>query len=243
MAEMKLMVTIDDLGISPGVNASAEELIALGAVDCLSVFPTGPEFAGAMELASSSETAVSVHLNCIQPPFLTGADFPSSHGVWYFRGKKFAEKVREEWSRQIERVLAGGVMVTRLDSHQHMHHVPGLRELILELAREYGISSIRSAVLPDRWRSVEALTLDRLGRKMARMAFRAGISTPDSMLGFTAAGSVSAEYLRLMENRIGGGEKVELVMHPSLKPEWSLYQPDEHRLMGSDWFREWKSAH
>lgn len=242
MAEMKLMVTLDDLGISPGVNSSAAELIPLGSVDCLSIMPTGPEFARAVELASSFEAAVSVHLNCIEPPFLTGASFPSSHGVWFFRGKRFAEEVREEWRRQIERVLAGGVMVTRLDSHQHIHHAPGLRELILELAREYGISSIRSAVLPDRWRSLEALTLDRLGRKLARMASRAGISTPDAMLGFTASGSVSAEYLRSMEKNTRGVGTVELVMHPSLEPEWSLYQPDEHRLMGSDWFREWKRA-
>ncbi|MFO8183013.1 MAG: ChbG/HpnK family deacetylase [Candidatus Aegiribacteria sp.] len=243
MAEMKLMVTLDDLGISPGVNSSAAELIPLGVVDCLSIMPTGPEFAGAVELASSSDAAVSVHLNCIEPPFLTGTGFPSSQGVWFFRGKSFVDEVREEWRRQIERVLAGGLMVTRLDSHQHIHHVPGLRELILELAGEYGISSIRSAVLPDRWRSLEALTLDRLGRKLARMASSAGISTPDAMMGFTAAGSVSAEYLRYMENSTRGGGTAELVMHPSIEPEWSLYQPEEHRLMGSEWFREWKEAH
>jgi predicted glycoside hydrolase/deacetylase ChbG (UPF0249 family) len=197
----------------------------------------------AVELAIEASTAVSVHLNCIQPPFLTGEDFPASHEAWFLKGRKLAERVREEWRRQIEKVLSLGPMVTRLDSHHHIHNAPGLRNVILELAAEYGISSVRAAVLPDRHRSIEAFLLDRMGRKLARDAARCGISTPDAMLGFTVAGSLGRDYLEALEKETGGKGMAELVTHPSVRPEWSLYQPGELELLASDWFGKWLAAH
>jgi predicted glycoside hydrolase/deacetylase ChbG (UPF0249 family) len=133
-------------------------------------------------------------------------------------------------------------MVTRLDSHHHLHNAPGLREVVLELAGEYGISSVRAAVLPDRHRSLEAYLLDRMGRKLARMASDAGVTVPAAMLGFTEAGQLGREYLMAMEDSIRGKGTAELVTHPSVDPEWSLYQPEELSLLASDWFRRWLAS-
>ncbi len=239
---MKVLVTIDDLGMSPGVNAAAAVLIPTGIVGCMSIMATGPALMEAVELTVGSGATVSVHLNCLQPPFLTGGEFPSSHEVWFLKGRKLAGRVREEWSRQIEKLLSCGLMVTRLDSHHHIHNAPGLRDVILELAGEYGISAVRTAVLPDRRRNLEAFLLDRMGRKLARAAKSRGISTPEAMLGFTVAGSISREYLEEMESGIQGDGTAELVTHPAVAPEWSLYQPQELEMMNSEWFRRWLAA-
>ncbi|MBN2586182.1 MAG: ChbG/HpnK family deacetylase [Candidatus Fermentibacteraceae bacterium] len=239
---MKVLVTIDDLGMSPGINAAAAVLLPTGVVGCVSIMATGPALMEAVEISMGSRAMVSVHLNCLQPPFLTGGEFPSSHETWFLKGRRLAGRVREEWSRQIEKLLSCGLMVTRLDSHHHIHNAPGLRDVTLELAREYGISAVRAAVLPDRRRSLEALLLDWMGRRLAGAAKSRGISTPDAMLGFSAAGSMSREYLEEMEEGIRGAGTAELVTHPAVSPEWSLYQPLELELMRSDWFRRWLSA-
>lgn len=240
---VKVTVTLDDVGASSSVNEAASRLLEAGVVDCLSLLATGGRLEEAAETASVTDAAVSVHLNCVEPPFLSREGFPSSHSWWFIRGASLADDVRREWSMQIERVLSLGLMVTRLDSHQHLHHSPGLRMVILELAGEYGISSVRAAILPDRRGSMEAMLLDRLGRKLARMAEGAGIATPDAMLGFTVSGSVDREYLEGLEDRISGRGTAELVMHPSTVPEWSLYQPEELGLLLSDWFGRWLRAH
>lgn len=236
---MRITVTLDDVGRSPGVNAAAARLLAAGKADCISVMATGPELMDAVELASESGVRVAVHLNCVEPPFLTGNDFPASHETWFLRSRRLASPARDEWRLQIEKVLSCGLLVTGLDSHQHLHNAPGLRDVVLELAREYGISTVRAAVLPDRWRSLEALLLDRMGRRLASAARTAGLSAPDAMLGFTASGSVTREYLRGLEGSLAGGGTAELVMHPSVEPEWSLYQPMELELLESRWFEGW----
>lgn len=240
---MKVFVTVDDLGMTAGVNSGVEILLPLGVIHCLSIMATGPELSGAAELARSYDVAVSVHLNCVQPPFLVENGFPGSHFAWFRKGTKYAEKVRNEWRSQIEKVLSTGLMVTRLDSHQHIHNAAGLREVILDLAGEFGIGAVRGAVLPERLRSLSCLILDRLGRKLVRSATKRGISTPDLMLGFSRSGNVCREYLESIDGSIEGDGVAELVMHPATTPVWASTQTDELELMRSEWFAGWLKKH
>jgi len=240
---MKVLVTIDDLGMAAGVNSGAEILLSRGVVHCLSIMATGPELSGAIKLARDYDIAVSVHLNCVQPPFLIENGFPGSHFAWFRKGRKYAEKVRNEWRSQIEKVLSTGLLVSRLDSHQHVHNAAGLREVILDLAVEYEIGAVRAAVLPERLHAPSCFILDMLGRKLVRSALSRGIKTPDLMLGFSKSGNVSMEYLKSINGSIEGAGVAELVMHPASIPVWASTQTDELALMRSDWFAEWLKEH
>jgi len=234
-----LLVTIDDLGLSHAVNAAAARCTDAGVVGCLSLMATGPSIHEAFETASSPDLQISVHLNCIEPPFLTDVSFPSSVSGWMFRGNSLSKEVRAEWRAQIELVLSSGLMVTRLDSHRHAHMVPGLRDVILDLAEEYGAGTIRSAVLPDRWARTAGPILDRLGRSLRKRAAARGIGTPEKMLGFSRSGNVTRDYLLKYGDVIEKDIEVELVMHPAEVPVWSEGQTAELALMTSDWFRDW----
>lgn len=240
---LKVFVTVDDVGMAAGVNNAVEMLLPCGVIHCLSIMATGPELSTAAELARSSNVAVSVHLNCIQPPYLLEDEFPASHFTWFRKGAKYADKVRNEWRSQIEKVLSAGLEVTRLDSHQHIHNAAGLREVILDLAVEYGIEAVRGAVLPERMQNPSCFILDSLGRKLVRSAVRRGISTPDIMLGFSRSGNVSREYLERIDGSIEGDGVAELVMHPATTPVWASTQTDELELMRSEWFAEWLKKH
>ncbi|NOQ22690.1 MAG: ChbG/HpnK family deacetylase [Candidatus Aegiribacteria sp.] len=240
---MKVFVTVDDLGMAAGINSGVEMLLHSGVIHCLSIMATGPELPGAVELGRSYDVAVSVHLNCVQPPFLVEDGFPGSHFAWFRKGAKYAEKVRNEWRSQIEKVLSTGLTVTRLDSHQHIHNAAGLREVILDLAGEYGIGAVRGAVLPERWHSPSCFILDRLGRRLLKSAVERGISTPDLMLGFSRSGNVCRDYLESIDGSIECDGVAELVMHPATSPVWASTQTDELELMRSEWFAEWLRKH
>lgn len=240
---MKVFVTVDDLGMAASVNRSVEMLLPMGVIDGLSIMATGPYLDGAIALAANSNVAISVHLNCVKPPFLVEKEFPFSHFTWFRKGRKLADKVKNEWRSQIEKVLSRGIMVTRLDSHQHIHNAGGLRKVILDLAQEYGIGTVRGAVLPEKWKSPSCFILDRLGRKLAKSALKRGIITPDLMLGFSRSGNVSMKYLESIDGSIRGEGVAELVMHPATEPVWTSTQIDELELMRSEWFAEWLKKH
>ncbi len=59
---MKVLVTIDDLGMAEDVNRGAEILLSKGVVHCLSIMATGPELPEAVELARNFNVAVSTVL-------------------------------------------------------------------------------------------------------------------------------------------------------------------------------------
>lgn len=236
----KLMVTIDDAGMTPGVNDAVAKCIEAGNIDRIGILSTGSVFEEIFEIPGISGIRVSAHLNCIEPPFLTVAVFPDNFVNWVINSKKYAEKARNEWRAQIECLLDKGVEISGLDSHRHIHHLPGLNSVILELADEYGIGYVRTAVLHDRFARLSGFILDRYGRDFRKLASSRKIDTPDSMLGFSQSGCVTREYLLKYESNIGDTDKVEIVMHPSTRPEWSKGQPGELELLCSEWFAEWR---
>ncbi len=233
-----LSVTIDDGGLHRSITGAIEACAERGAVDRVSVVATGPEWREACTAASSAGLDLSVHLNCVEPPFLCGGRFPSSYTGWICAARRLAEDVRNEWSMQIEKLLSAGFELSRLDSHRHLHHMGGLREVILDLACEYGIGSVRASILPDRFSRPSGLVLNGLAVRFARLARSRGVVTTASVLGFSRSGRVDRTYLERFHSRLPQGE-CELVMHPALEPVWSEGQPGELEMMLSDWFREW----
>lgn len=102
--------------------------------------------------------------------------------------------IQAEWSAQIERIMACGIRVTHLDSHQHLHALPGIARLTVTLARYYHIPFVRvpieDRVLP------RSLSLHDLFRSTQSMVLRgsclfsglnrrsAGEFSPPRFLGF-----------------------------------------------------------
>jgi len=209
----------------------------------VSILATGEYLDQALKIASEGEAAVSVHLNCAQPPLLTDMQPPGFRWMWPFAGRAAAERVRREWRLQIQRILESGIPVDGLDSHQHLHNAPPLRRIILDLAEDFGIRRVRCAVLPERFHGPRCYILDAFGRKMREGARRRGLETNDLMLGFTVAGRVDAGYLSGLRGLLQEGGCAELVMHPSVEPVWSRGQTEEYGLIRSDWFKEWINEH
>lgn len=235
-----LTVTIDDAGLAPGINEAIARCIEAGSADRISIIATGPLFDDLFGIQGLTDLNISAHLNCIEPPFLTDAVFPGTFMGWVLHSGKYAAAVKEEWKTQIERLLDKNISLSGLDSHRHIHHLPGLRNVILELAEEYGIEYVRTAVLPDRYAGLSALILNAYGQRFRRLAIQKDMKTPEFMLGFSRSGNVTKEYLMRYESAVSGADGIEIVMHPSVRPEWSKGQPEELELLCSEWFSEWR---
>jgi len=236
----ELIVTIDDGGMHPAINSAIEKCIISGNVSRISIMATGDYFSEASVLAMSGGVRVSAHLDCSQGPFLLEkSKFPDSFAGWAKSADSLAEAVREEWSAQIVRILSSGSVITALDSHQHLHHIPAFHDVIISLAKEYGIRTIRTAVLPDKFsRFPFGLKLNSYALDLSSKLKSENLFSTDRMLGFGKAGRVNRKYLTKHTADCEEGS-TEIVMHPSTEKIWSSGQTDELELITSDWFGEW----
>jgi len=228
---------IDDAGSCPEVDGAVEACIAAGSVDGFSILGSAHGADRACTMALDLGFRAGAHLNAVEAPLLTMA--PVSFAGILAGGRRTMEAVEREWRAQLELITSRGVAVRWIDSHRHVHHLPGLAGIAVKLALEYGAVRVRAAVLPDRFARPSGPFLDLLGRRFAGMARRAGLDVPRCMAGFGASGRLDRRYLEGLALPAG---ECELVAHPATTPVWSQGQPGELALLCSEWFRAWKTG-
>ena len=137
----------------------------------------------------------------------------------YVLGGIAATEVEEELRRQIERLLASDLRVVHANSHQHLHVLPRIFEIVLRLAEEYGIRFVRiprdpAAVRPSP-RALQIGILNGIGRgARRRLEENRSIRTADRTVGILDAGNLTAERLiRILQDVEG---TTELVCHPGI---------------------------
>jgi predicted glycoside hydrolase/deacetylase ChbG (UPF0249 family) len=238
----RLVVNADDFGVSERVNAGIVRAHSEGIVTATSLMASGRAFAHAVRLLQSAPALdVGVHLTLVaEAPLLkcgsslTGSDgrFPAGAGALALRwwtGQVRRADVKAEWRAQIERVLENGVQVSHLDSHQHVHILPGLFELTRELAARYAIPFVRVPV--EKLRAGGAPSLHGIKRRLGatllwvlwRIGRIKGTARPRCrslcFLGFYDGGRLDERRLRRLLARLRPGGTYELMCHPGFTPE------------------------
>jgi len=245
---IRLVVNADDFGISSRINEGILLAHRAGIVTATSLMAVGRAFEQAVQCCRSLPSLdVGVHLTLVaERPLrprrssLTGDDgrFPAGAGAFLRRwltGRIRRADVQAEWSAQIERVLDHGIRVTHLDSHQHVHILPGLADLSLQLAARYNIPFVRVPVEElrgDRWPSRHGInrmlgaTALRVSWTLAHLAgARAVKHRPLRFLGFQDGGRLDDLRLRRLLRALRPGRAYELMCHPGLTPD----EPDVKR--------------
>ena len=204
----KLIVTADDVGLHRGMNEGTIKAHREGLVTACSVVANGREFEHAVELLRENQgLEVGVHLTFVEEKPLTDMTFPRKWPVFLWRSLQFNyDALEAELRAQIERVLATGLQVTHLNSHQHLHVLPRVREIVGGLASEHGIAYIR--VPADRGGESRQLSMRAL-----RMFSYAGQGN-DHTIGIAEAGHLTAERIVRLLDHVEG--VTELVAHPGL---------------------------
>lgn len=157
----KLIVHIDDYGVTENYSHDILKAVQNKVVDSISILPNGAYVDQAMALLQSHNVDLSVHLNLVEgkPLSKNSGMLVNSQGEFALgflklflfsflnpskKTLEFRQQIKEELRTQIEKIKNfDNKRPLSLDSHRHIHLIPFLRDITLELAEEYQIKSIR----------------------------------------------------------------------------------------------------
>lgn len=238
----KLLVNADDFGRHELINLAVVQAVQKGGLASASLMAGEPCFDRAVEMARKQpQLGVGVHLTLVDgSPVLPPSEIPTllggqghflpDHGAFIKRflgGGIALSDVKRELAAQIDRVLVAGLRPTHVDSHQHLHMLPGIFPLVLELAAERGIKRVRisrgiyrNPLRP--WPGLGDLAgkfgLEALAFWDKRLAEKQGFACPDNFVGQVAGGAVTKEFMLRLAREMPEGT-VEVMLHPGLDNE------------------------
>lgn len=195
--------------------------------------PNGAGFADAVRIARENPgLGVGIHVSlvgeqCIAPAeklrgFAAGdGSLPCSYGMFIkaFLLRRFSiAEARTEIEAQVTKVLATGITPTHIDSHQHLHMLPGIFEVVLAVAQSIGINTIRipldiNTQSASAARRLQIHILSLFCKHKAKMLAKAGMRFANHFYGLGDSGNMNEAKLLTALNRLKPGVN-EIMMHP-----------------------------
>ena len=243
----QLIVNADDFGMTDGVNRGILEAHSRGIVTSTTLLANGEAFAAAVALGRGApRLGVGVHLNLSEGPPVAQPQGGRStllnrQGRLHLTpGKLFAAiagrrvllaDVEAELRAQARKVIDAGITPTHVDGHMHVHVLPGVSEMVVNIAREFSIPAIRCpierAVYSRRGASANSTQSSRMKRRsiawavsfaalrLRWLARRAGLIYPAPFYGIAETGVLDSgaveQILRELPATPGASE---LMCHP-----------------------------
>lgn len=233
----QLIVNADDFGLHPLVNKAIIAAHESGCVTSTSLMATGAAFDDAVALAAAHPRLdIGIHLVLVgerpvlepgRVPSLVDEEglFPPQYPAFLVRfllGRISLDEVRRELSAQMAKVAATGLTISHIDSHQHLHVLPGIDDIVFDLAAAYNIKAIRVPAEPILFsggypfspgRFLGRLGLTILALRAGRRAGKRGLAAPEHFYGMLAGGNLRQEYLLNILDRLPEGIS-EVMTHP-----------------------------
>lgn len=228
-----MIVNADDFGLSPGVTDGILEAHAGGGVvSSVSVLVNAPGWEHALAAlrgAATLDVGLHVNLTAGEPVSAGGSLVDPRTGRFHdlaglvaraLTGHIDPEHVAEECGAQLARLRMAGVRITHIDSHRHVHALPGVWAAVVATARANGIAFVRVPIergstraLAKRWAIAAAWQLAARGAEPARHVDRfRGISLQNEP-------AFLARLLALIDRLEPG--TTELMVHPG-RPDAAL---------------------
>ena len=254
----RLIVNADDLGLHEGINAGVRHAHHEGIVTSASLCANGAAFEDAVRgLRDAPRLEIGVHLTVVgsEKPLLSDLPTLAPSGrlphtfAFLFRdlavGRVRRSEIAAEMAAQVQRAVDGGVRVTHLDSHQHVHLHPAILPIVIDVAQRFGIRSLRAARRVVPVRGLKAALIGMLSWPASARVRLAGLKTPDTFVGAGDSGHLDeARLARLIEGLPAGTS--ELLCHPgtgtaaiaAAYPDWGFRWDDETRALTAPSIRE-----
>jgi predicted glycoside hydrolase/deacetylase ChbG (UPF0249 family) len=128
--------------------------------------------------------------------------------------------VKKELEVQVAKVEARGIRIDKLDSHMHLHLLPGIFQTVVELGRTHRIRGLRLPRGDFRWHglghmagSTKQGVLRGLGLLQARHVTAAGLFTPDALSGVPESEQMTERLLLYIFSSQKPGV-AEVIVHP-----------------------------
>ncbi len=240
-----LIVNADDYGLTTAVSEGILRAHREGIVTSTSVLALASGFRDSADWLESCAIGVGVHLAVVgeDPPMLAATEIPTlvdgrgrlADNYRSFLARAIAGRIDpadlvREFRAQIEAVQSRGLKVDHLDTHQHLHLWPLVRNVVLDLAIVAGIGAVR---VPRSTTVFPGVGVNFLAHRLAAHATARGIAFPGQAAGIDEAGRMDADAIRgalarLARTSVGA---VELSAHPGEADD-----PDRSRY---DWNYQW----
>lgn len=241
----QLIINADDFGLHELINEGIVEGHAAGCVTSTTIMAGGDAFEHAVKLARQyPQLGVGVHLALVAAHPIARRDihtlltrkgiFFPDYGqfiIRYISGQIAKEHIEWELLCQMQKVAGTGVKITHIDSHQHLHALPGLAEIIGRVAREFSVRRIRIPVEPIGFLGLGVPNIGRFCAKavltgcssLAKSIYqKQGFYFPQHFFGMLAGGNMRQSSLLHILNDLPEGI-TEIMVHPG-KDTQSLAQ-------------------
>ncbi|MEQ1858369.1 MAG: ChbG/HpnK family deacetylase [Chthoniobacteraceae bacterium] len=210
MPAREILITGDDFGLSPEVNAQIERYHRAGALDRASLMVAAPHVEEAVAIARRNPALrVGLHLALCERS-------PALHGLRFAFDPRARIPLRSEIAAQFGKFRALGFAPAYWDGHLHLHLHPVVLRLTLPIAREHGFTFTRlvrepgpPALLP--W------IFERLSRA-AIPHLRTGIGFADRVFGLRDTGRMTLAAFERAFAQAGEGTS-EIYFHPGAEAD------------------------
>ena len=236
-----LIINADDFGWSEEVNAGIIETHRQGVVTSTTLMTTMPGAEDAItRLRGCPELGVGIHLTLtagvavsgdesVREALGPGGRFASSTLRLLGRARtsgRWRRAAEAELSAQVQWALEHGVKPDHLDSHKHFHVVKPFPEMVVRVAKRFGIRLVRNTCERKRVRlghvgaaaRVRRRLLLHWGKRAAQVFEEASLVQPETLFGVEDTGRPSLERARVF---LGGcsADRVEWMVHPGNREE------------------------
>ena len=237
----RLIVNADDFGRSHSINQAVLRAHRDGILTTASLMVNGAAAAEAVELARENpRLGVGLHLSLVcarcalEPREIPGlvdgdgnfSNAPVTTGVRYFFEKSLRPQIEREIEAQLGKFLATGLALDHVNGHLHFHLHPTVFRILMERARDRGIThfrltrdlfrlNLRLASGHFLYRSSHALMFRLLAPRPRAVLRRLGIKHTAAVFGLLQNARVDEDYLIRLFPRLPAGDS-ELYSHPSL---------------------------
>ena len=241
----------DDYGLGKEISNNIIECINYGIVNSISIICNTKYFVDSMKIIKKSTNGVrtSLHINLVEGSPLTDSskvnmiinkdkEFRYSFiTIWlkYILSTrntrtKLREQIKTEIKNQIKRYCDyyAGSKPLRLDSHMHLHMIPFIFDIFIELSEDYNIKFIRIPYELKYFNSrklinfispnvIKNCLLNYLSKYNSSKMEKHKIYRNDYFIGVLASGNMDAEDVRLALSKINKyarPKSVEILFHP-----------------------------
>ncbi|MDP2924119.1 MAG: ChbG/HpnK family deacetylase [Candidatus Omnitrophota bacterium] len=236
-----LIITADDFGLHDDINRGIEVAIKNGVVNSVSFVTNTPLFEDSLKIIKRyPDVSVGVHLNITDEPPLSSLErvkfllnnkqsFLGNHfKVIYsvISNPRQVNQIKLEFELQIKRLLDNNITISHLNSHGHIHIIPCLFKITLELSKKFNIPFIR---IPEerlfkkdyfyRW---DIVGINLLSKYVTHKFRNSQFNHTDSFFGLRYAGRLTRERLTRIIRNLDYGT-TEIVTHPGYE-NYSLSQ-------------------
>jgi chitin disaccharide deacetylase len=241
----QLIVNADDFGLTEQVSRGILDAHREGIVTSTTLMANGAAFEPAVAMSRlAPRLGVGVHLNLTEgEPVSSALSIPTladSSGRLHWTPGRLLQAllsrrvsladIETELRQQIAKVFRAGIVPTHLDGHKHVHVLPGISEIVVRLAQEFAIASVRcpqeeAPRLPDLLRNgghsriavAEQYAVGRavsgFARRFRERLVKAGLRFTAHFYGLTQTGFLDLQIIQEILDSLPEGIS-ELMCHP-----------------------------